>query len=69
MGSLVLSYEQLKPKKRAFLTGSLVAMVTYCVKITNESYLAIIFLSNDTILLSLSDILEFFYNAIKQQAL
>ena len=35
-----LSYEQLKPKQRVYFTGSLAAMVTYYVKIINESYLA-----------------------------
>ena len=50
-----LSYEQLKPKRRVFFTESLVAMVTYYVKIINESYSAIISLSNDTISLSLSE--------------
>ena len=45
-----MSYEQLKQKYRVFLTGSLVTMVTYYVKIINESHLAMISLSNDTIL-------------------
>ena len=63
-----LSYEQLKPKCRVFFTGSLVAMVTCYVKIIKESYLAIILLSNDTILWSLSDT-ELFYNSIKRQGL
>ena len=64
----VLSYEQLKPKCKVFFTGSLVAMVTYYVKIIKESYLAVILLSSDTILLTLSDT-ELFYNSIKRQGL
>ena len=48
-----------------FLIGSLVAMVTYYVKIINKSYIAIIIPSNDIIiLLSLSDT-EQLYNSIK----
>ena len=39
-------------------------MVTDYVKVITKTYLAIIHLSNDTILLSLSDT-ECFYNAIK----
>ena len=40
-------------------------MVTDYVKVITKTYLAIIRLSDDTILLSLSDT-EWFYNAIKQ---
>ena len=43
-------------------------MVTDYVKVITKTYLAIITLSNDTILLSLSD-KEWFYNAIKRQGL
>ena len=50
--------------KRAF-TGSLVA---YYVKIINESYLALILLSNDTIIFSLSDT-QLSYNSIKRHGL
>ena len=49
-------------------TGFLVAMVTNYVKVITKTYLAIITLSNDTILLSLSD-KEWFYNTIKRQGL
>ena len=48
--------------------GFLVAMVTDYVKVITKTYLAIIRLSNDTMLLSLSDT-EWFYNAIKGQGL
>ena len=51
-----------------FFTASLIAMVTCYVKIINKSYFAIIILSNNTILLSLSDT-EQLYNAIKRQEL
>ena len=51
-----------------FFTGFLVAMVTDYVKIMNKTYLAIIHLSNDTILLSLTAT-EWFNNSIKQQGL
>ena len=43
----------LNPKERVFSAGSLVVMVNFDVKTLNESYLVIIGLSNDTILLSL----------------
>ena len=49
-------------------TGSLVAMITYDVKIMNESYLLIINLSYDAKLLLLSDT-EWFNNSIKEQGL
>ena len=48
--------------------GFLVAMVTDYVKVITKTYLTIILLSNDTMLLSLSDT-EWFYNAIKGQGL
>ena len=47
-------------------TGFLVAMVTDYVKVITKTYSAIITLSNDTMLWSLSDT-ECFYNAIKRQ--
>ena len=53
-----------KANQTVFFTGSLAAMVTYDDKIMDESYLAIISLSNDTKLLSLSDT-EWFYDFIK----
>ena len=65
---MFLSYEQLNPKLRVFFTVSLVAMVTDYIKIINKTYLAIIHLSNDTILLSLS-VTEWFNNCIKRQDL
>ena len=70
MGSptLCLSNEQLKPKERVVFTEFLIAMVTDYITIINKSYLAIILLSNDTILLSLSDT-ELFCNSIKRQGL
>ena len=57
-----LSYNHLKPK-RLLLTGSLVAMVTYDVTIMNESPLVMIILSNDTMLLRLSDT-EWYYHSV-----
>ena len=68
MQNKFLSYEHVKPKLRVFFTGFLVAMVTDYVKVINRTNLAIILLSNDTILLSLSDT-KWFYNPIKRQGL
>ena len=59
MGVIDLVFElwASKAKVRGVLfTGSLVTMVTYYVKIINESYLAIITLYNVTILLSFRNI-------------
>ena len=69
-GSLTsfLSYEHLKPKKRVFSTGFRVAMVTNYEKIIHKTYLAIIHLSNDTMLLSFSGT-EWFNNSIKRKGL
>ena len=61
-----LSYEQLKPVQRVFFIGLLVAMETDYFKIIEKTYLGIIRLSNDTILLSLS-VTEWFNNSIKRQ--
>ena len=54
-------------KQTVFLTGFLVAMVTDNIKIIEKTYLAIIPLSNDTIL-SLS-VTEWFNNFLKRQGL
>ena len=53
-----------KAKIKGVFTSFLVSMVTYDVKIMNDSYLVIISLLNDTILLSLSNT-EWFCNFIK----
>ena len=65
---LVFELWATKTKLKGVFTGSLVAMVTYYANIINESYIAIIRLSTDTILLSLSDT-KLFNNSIKRQAL
>ena len=42
-----------KAKVKGIFTGSVIAMVTYYVNIIEKTYLAIVHLSDDTILLSL----------------
>ena len=61
---LVFELRAAKAKIRVFFTGSPVATATDYIKIIDKTYLAIITLSNDTILLSLS-VTEWFKNSIK----
>ena len=49
-----------------FFTGFLVAMVANCVKIITKTYLAIILLSKDTMLLSLLSVTKWFNKSLTE---